>query len=73
MRVYPTTGIALIIKHPHSPFVLTHEGVDWPDDGFTARMLSDGEITLEGGKGWKPEAFKSTPVLKDATVAKDKP
>lgn len=53
--VYPTSKNALNITHPDANVRLTLQGVSWPEDGFTARMLSDEEVTTDKDKAWKGE------------------
>jgi hypothetical protein len=46
VKVYPLSVNALKIRHPtDGPLKVT--GSEWENDGFTARMLTDGEVTLE--------------------------
>lgn len=50
MKVYPTSENALNISHPTGG-PLKREGSEWPEDGFTARMLTDEAATLDPAKG----------------------
>ncbi|HEY2210272.1 MAG TPA: hypothetical protein VGH62_01390 [Bradyrhizobium sp.] len=55
VTVYPTSRAALAIKHPvNGP--LSEGGAQWLRDGFTARMLSDGAVTLDKARAWHDEA-----------------
>jgi hypothetical protein len=54
--VYPTSRNALNIVHPHGG-PLRETGSEWPNDGFTARMLTEKEATLDESEGYvTPEA-----------------
>lgn len=53
ITVYPTKENALNIRHPiDGPLRAT--GSAWEQDGFTARMLSDGAVTQDEAKAWLP-------------------
>ena len=45
VKVYPTKASALNVTHPIDGRLVA-AGSQWEDDGFTARMLSDGIVTL---------------------------
>lgn len=51
VTVYPTSKNALNIVHPHGGR-LRESGSEWPNDGFTARMLTDKEATLDKTEGY---------------------
>jgi hypothetical protein len=46
INVFPKSPNALVIKHP-TDGPLRAEGSSWEYDGFTARLLVDGEITTD--------------------------
>jgi hypothetical protein len=50
MLVYPNEPNAVGLRHPNG-VRLKPEGADWPGDGFTFRLLTDGTITEEAPKG----------------------
>ena len=54
ITVYPLSENALNIKHP-SDGPLVDTGSAWNNDGFTARMITDGAITDDPSKGWTPD------------------
>lgn len=62
ITVYPTKESALNIRHP-SDGPLKLAGSQWEQDGFTARMLTDGAVTRD-----KDAAFKSTKEPVDPTL-----
>lgn len=53
VKVFPMSKNALNIIHPETGYKLSADGSTWPEDGFTARMLSDGEVTTDESKAWK--------------------
>lgn len=63
MKLYPTHKNALNITHPtHGK--LKADGGDWPEDSFTARMLSDKIVSTDEKDLFKPDkepAAKPTP------------
>lgn len=52
--VYPAHEHACAIMHPIDGH-LAPEGAQWTDDGFTARMISDGLVTTHKAKLVKAE------------------
>jgi len=57
ITVYPLSENALNIKHP-SDGPLVDTGSAWNNDGFTARMITDGAITADKDKAFKSEKPK---------------
>ena len=54
VKVWPLSGKnALNIIHPETNVKLRPEGSVWPLDGFTSRMISDGEVTVDEDKAWR--------------------
>lgn len=53
MRLFPTTKEAMNVSHPTAG-PMRHIGVDWPGDGFTYRLVTDGIMTDDPEKGWHP-------------------
>lgn len=52
VQVWPMSKNALVLKHPEG-IQLRAEGSHWPEDGFTARMIADGEVTPDQDKAYK--------------------
>jgi hypothetical protein len=52
VTVYPTSRAALSIKHPINGALIA-DGSQWTRDGFTARMLTDGAVTLDKDRAWR--------------------
>ena len=52
MQVWPKNDVMRkILVHPSGQIAFHEEGpIDWPDDSFTARRVSDGDILLEEPK-----------------------
>ena len=48
IRVYPAKASALNLRHPIDG-KLGATGGEWTEDGFTARLLTDGAITRDAG------------------------
>jgi hypothetical protein len=67
MRVYPNEPNAHGLRHPNG-VVLKKEGADWPGDGFTFRLLTDGTIT-EDAPSEPPAAPVEEPAGADADRA----
>jgi hypothetical protein len=57
IKVYPTKESALNVRHP-SAGAARVEGVDWPNDVFTARRLTDGSFTTDPAKAFKSASMK---------------
>jgi hypothetical protein len=53
IKVWPTKASALNVAHPIDGKPKA-DGAMWEQDGFTARMLSDGIMTRDEGKAFKP-------------------
>jgi len=51
ITVYPMKRSALLIHHPEGGQVV-QAGSQWPNDGFTARMLSDRQVTANASEGY---------------------
>jgi hypothetical protein len=51
VKVYATKQSALLIAHPSAGRVQLG-GSNWPMDGFTSRMLSDGLLTQDVTKAY---------------------
>lgn len=64
--VFPTHKNAKNIVHPHGG-PLKETGSEWPNDGFTARMLTDNEATLNKDKGFKSEPEPTAPAAEPAS------
>lgn len=63
IMVYPTAQNSLVIRHPIDG-QLKAEGSKWEQDGFTARMLTDGAVTSSHNLAWEsaePPADPSAP------------
>ena len=59
MKVYPTSAEALAVWHPSDPgkrLKLIPEGSDWPDDGFTFRMIAQDIATEDSARAFRPNA-----------------
>jgi hypothetical protein len=52
IKVFPMVANAMLLKHPTAG-ALKAEGSDWPEDGYTFRMLSDEAVTEDSAKAWK--------------------
>lgn len=52
VMVYPTSKNAMNIRHPDGNLPLRESGGEWPNDGFTARMLTDRAVTLDKSEGY---------------------
>jgi hypothetical protein len=52
VTVYPTSENACVLVHPIDGHLST-DGSPWTRDGFTARCLVDGAITVDKAQGWK--------------------
>jgi hypothetical protein len=63
--VYPTTKNATNIKHPTNGVKLKESGSEWPNDGFTARMITDNAATLDKSQGYTEEAPAPAPAPAD--------
>ena len=70
MLVYPNEPNALGLRHPNGA-VLKQEGADWPGDGFTFRLLTDGTITEEAPAPKPPAAAPHPEEAAPAAVSKD--
>lgn len=48
MKVWPTSdAMRKVLRHPHNNVAFRDEGpMEWPDDSFTHRRLTDGDIVL---------------------------
>lgn len=63
MRLFPTTENASKLSHPTAG-PMKHIGAEWPGDGFTYRLVTDGIMTTDPSKGWHPsEEQHSSDVL----------
>jgi hypothetical protein len=70
--VYPTSKNATNIKHP-TDGPLRISGSEWTNDGFTARMLSDGAATLDSTAAYKqPAPGTPAPAAASSTAATGK-
>lgn len=48
MQVWPKNDVMRkILKHPNGVGFRDEGGADWPDDAFTARRVSDGDVLVE--------------------------
>ena len=61
MKVYPAKATAMALNRTRPPGhptagPLNADGSDWPEDGFTFRMLVQGIVTEDGAKAWKGDA-----------------
>jgi hypothetical protein len=68
VTVYPTSRAALSIKHPINGALIA-DGSQWTRDGFTARMLADGAVTLDKDRAWhdtEPPIRTASPPGSDA-------
>jgi hypothetical protein len=54
IKIFPMVANAMLLKHPTAG-ALKAEGSDWPEDGYTFRMMSDGAVTEDSAKAWKKE------------------
>ena len=75
MKVYPTNAAALAVWHPSDPakrLKLRSEGVDWPGDGFTFRMIVQDIATEDPAKAFNPDA-PAPVVLPPSTPSKKEP
>ena len=53
VKVYPTRSASLNLVHPMDG-QLKLDGSFWTYDGFTCRCLTDGAVTEEEAKAYKP-------------------
>jgi len=70
IKVYPTKASALNVRHLIDG-KLARAGSEWTEDGFTARLLTDGAITRDPGAEyaaiddsapiWQPTPIPPTP------------
>ena len=67
VTVYPTKASALRIAHPSHGPLRAGQGTVWINDGFTARMLSDGLVTEDVKKAYMGQA-KPLPVRPTVTL-----
>jgi hypothetical protein len=51
IKVYPTSKTSMVLDHPIDG-KLKCSGSEWEQDGFTARMITDGACTVDKGRGW---------------------
>jgi hypothetical protein len=61
MKVYPAKATAMALNRTRPPGhptagPLNADGSDWPEDGFTFRMLVHGIVTEDQAKAWKGDA-----------------
>jgi hypothetical protein len=59
--VYPTTKNATNIMHPTNGVKLKEAGSEWPNDGFTARMISDQAATLDASQAYNEAPAPALP------------
>jgi len=59
MKVYPTKASALNVKHPLG-HPITIAGAEWPEDGFTFRMLAQGIFTEDPTLVYRPPPPEAT-------------
>jgi hypothetical protein len=71
VMVYPTTKNATNIRHPSNGVKLKEAGSEWPNDGFTARMISDQAATLDASQAYNEEA--PAPALPSADPSPESP
>lgn len=68
ITVYPTKCSALLIHHP-SGGQATQAGAEWPNDGFTARMLTSHLVTTDARNGYTGAAHPLEGKMKQRIAA----
>lgn len=74
IKVYPTSKTSMVLNHPIDG-KLKSAGSEWEQDGFTARMITDGACTVDKGKGWVDDTPPLDPskLPAHATTDEEKP
>jgi hypothetical protein len=73
MQVWPKNDLMRkILRHPNGVGFHPEGSVEWPDDTFTYRRITDGDVTTEAPVGEAPaaEAPPAAPPEKKSSKAK---
>jgi hypothetical protein len=62
VMLWPTKANAMNVRHP-SDGLPKIDGCLWENDGFTARMLTDGIFTLDRAKAWAGNPLAPQPEM----------